>query len=269
MVETGEVIGYITGIAGVVLAIYSLVKQQKLEQRIKEKEKLKAFSKEIQTKLIPRVRGTIDDINNPINNWDLFFQLQGLSQSIVSKAFDEKKDTIKIHTEISIDFKETPEFTKEAEHKKISALSKENKEHIIKCLEEGKCDYLGLDASIPNDNMSYSIGTDVLLDIKYVLLILDELEKEYGNIVEEFKPELFANLRSCIIDIFRIIFDFAIDSKEIEIHLKDFDKSDDIGLWIYSKVLGQDELKSYAVKLTEFETGLENFRENLLTTSYT
>jgi uncharacterized membrane-anchored protein YhcB (DUF1043 family) len=53
MVEISEVIGYIIGITGVALAIYSIIKQQKLEQRLKEKEKLKEFSKKISTDLIP------------------------------------------------------------------------------------------------------------------------------------------------------------------------------------------------------------------------
>jgi hypothetical protein len=108
-----------------------------------------------------------------------------------------------------------------------------------------------------------------LLDIKYTLLDLDELEKEFGNLIEEFKPELFVKLRACVVDIFKIIVDCAIDSKEIEINIAKFNKSDDIGLWIYNKVLGQDKLKSYTVRIVEFKTYLENLREHLIATSYT
>ena len=138
----------------------------------------------------------------------------------------------------------------------------------MKCLEEGKCRYIDIDAFTSSGNTSYSVDANVLLGIIFILLDLDKLEKEFGNIIEEFKPELFVNLRKCLIDMFKTIIDYAIDSKEIEINLTMFNKVDDIGLWIFNKILGQDKLKSCVVKLMEFETSLENFRENLLTTSY-
>ena len=138
MVETSEVIGYIIGIAGVIigivgvaLAVYSIIKQQKLEQRLKEKEKLKALSKEIQTGLIPRINKIIGNINGPTNNVDTFFDLQNLSQDIVSKAFDEKKDTVRVNTEIGVYLEEGTKDKKDNKGMGTRfTVSNENKEYI-------------------------------------------------------------------------------------------------------------------------------------------
>lgn len=95
------------------------------------------------------------------------------------------------------------------------------------------------------------------------------MEKEFGSIVEEFKPGLFGNLRGCSVNIFKSIVDHAIDSKVIYLDITTFDKSSNIGLWIYNEVLGLDVLTSHLTELVEFDESLKNLSEKLVMMSYT
>ena len=271
MVEgiTIEFIGLGIGITGVIIASYSVFKQKKLEKKLKEKDKLKELSKNIEKNIIPRITRIIDEIGDPIRDEDLFSQLQMISQEVVSKAFDKKIDTISLTTEIRMDIEERENFAKQKETKKIQTanISAENKEDVIKSLEEGRLGFITIDCTF-GDEYSYTVN-DFLFQIKYLFSELDNVEMNFENLIDEFRPGLINNLKDHLIEVFSLVLDSAMNSKEIEVNTKSFEKTNDIGLWIYGSVNGIDKLTSHLDKLSEYKLKFEEFRETLIMTSYT
>lgn len=266
---TLAVIGFGIGITSLVIAVYSVIKQKKLETRLKEKEKLKELSKHLEKRIIPITNRIVDVIKDPTNDEDLFFQLQMLSQEVVSKAFDENVDTIHLTTEITVDIKEKNNLTKQKEKKKVKNvdISAENKRNVIKYLEDGRLDFIIIQCTL-GDSYTYTVS-DFLLYIQYLFSNLDNLEKDFGKLIDEFRPDIIKNLKDCLKEVFLIVLDSATISKEIEVNTKSFNKTNDIGLWIYSRVNGIDKLTPYLDKLTESKIKFEKFRETLIMTSYT
>jgi len=263
---TIEFMGLGIGITGVIIAIYSVIKQKRLETKLQEKDKLKELSKNIDKNIIPVINYIIDEIREPINNEDS--QLQMIGQEVVSKAFDKQIDTINLTTEIRIDIEEREDLTKQKEKKiiQITNFSDENKEDIIKSLKEGRLDFILIDCTL-EDGLLYSVN-DFLLRIPYLFSNLDKLEMNFANLIEEFRPDIIKNLKDYLIEVFSIVLESAMKSKEIEVNTKSFDKTNDIGLWIYNRVNGIDELIPYLDKLSESKTKFEDFRETLIMTSY-
>ena len=144
----------------------------------------------------------------------------------------------------------------------------EKKEDVIKYLEEGKlssvlivCD---LGEIVENEILSYTISY-FLFAIPCFFSELRTLEKEFGDKLEEFSPNSLKNLKDCIKAILMVV----MYSKEIEINIKAFSKTDDISLWIYNSIMRREEINPYLDKMAELKGKFETLRERLITTSYT
>ena len=264
------VIGLVFGVIGVALALYSIIKQKKLETRIKEKEKLKDLSRQLDNYIIPMINNTVDEIDNPTNNYDLLSQLQMLAQEIVSKAFDEKKEIVKLTTEIRFWLEDKSKST-EGKNPEKHEIEIENEKDIVeylKYLEEGKCPSIVIDCTL---------GSGTSYDVNYFILWItswfsdiNKLETDFGNLMEEFKPDLIQNLKDSLKEILTATLNSAIGSKEMEVNTQKFSKTEDIGLWIYRSVNGNQELISPLLdRLKKIKIELENLRETLVMTSYT
>ncbi|SDF65921.1 hypothetical protein SAMN04488589_1039 [Methanolobus vulcani] len=254
---TTEIIGFTFGFLGVALALYSIIKQKNLEKRLKEKEKLKLLSTKINDGLLKDIH-RFYKITVPKDDEDTIYQLDSLGRDIISTSYEHKEDTVIVETSTDI----TLENNKE--------ISIENKGLILVSFREGKCSYVSLYCSpIGSSNMNYDIDSMSMLYLLGILENLNELENEFGSIIQEFKPELFSNLRVCITDIFEEIIDSACANEKIVVNIRDFDKAEDIGLWIHNIYLGLDRLLPLIAELKELENDLDEFREKLILTSYT
>lgn len=258
-------IGILFGFIGILIGGYSLIKQRNLETRIKEKEKLKMLSKHLENDIIPYISLVINVIKNPLKNEDVECQIYLLSREIVSKAFDEQKDIVNIETHVkeSIISKQG----KKEEKKQFKNIDLENKEDVIKRFEECNLDYITIDCRL-GSGQAYMLG-DIIHWLKKFYYEVTDLETEFGNLIDEFKPKLIKDLKNCTKQIFIIILNSSINSKKIEINIKTFTKTDNMGFWIYNKVIGRDELDSCLDKLLQLKADLEEFRETLIMTSYT
>lgn len=265
---TPDVLGLGIGFIGVVLATYSIIKQKKLENRIKEKEKLKELAKFIENHIISRIIRIKDVIIDPTKDEDAFSQLQMLSQEVVTKSFDEKKEIINLISEIRMDIEEKHNSANQKEFKKTKTIniSTENQKEAIKYLEEGMCRYISIECTSGN-NILYSVN-DFLLGIRYLFSDLDKLEKEFGDIIDEIKPTVLKDLKECVNEMFLIVLDSAINSNNIEINTKLFNKTDEIGLWIFNSVNGINKLKPLLDNLIELEIRTKKFKDELVYVSY-
>ncbi|TQD25193.1 hypothetical protein [Methanolobus vulcani] len=265
MVVTGEVIGYIIGLFGVVLALYSIIKQKKLEERLKEKEKLKLFSTKIKDELFFRI-DCFSEITNPHDDEDTYYQLDSLGRDVIATSYENKQSDVIVETSTEIRLKASCE----TESQKEKELSAENKDFIFTSLVEGKCNNMSLWCSTNSSSgLVYDMDGLFIRNLLSALDELDKLEHEFRHVIQEFKPELFLNLRTCIQNIFHEIVESASYYKEIVVHITDFDKADDIGLWIYNLYLGMDKVLPLIEELKEIEENLDKFREKLVLTSYT
>lgn len=201
---------------------------------------------------------------NPLNDEDLFYPLQSLSQAILSKAFDENKDIVNFTTKIK-GMEKLTKSSKEKEREQTKYFPIEKKEDVINFLERGG-PYIIVDCGL-GDGMLYGVDSSLFM-MPYFLSDLDELEKEFGDIIEEFKPGLLKSLKDCAEEVFMIAMDSAIHSKEMEVNKKEFTKTDDISLWIYRRVTGSEKLRPHLDKLEELKGEFENLRNVLVTTSY-
>ena len=265
MIE-GWIIGIIIGSASLGIAIYSVLKQQKRERRLKGKDRLKNLAKQLEDRINWHINDILNEFRNPLNDeTDLSFSLQSLSQAILSKAFDENKDIVSLTTKIK-GLEELTKSSKEKEREQIKYFPIEKEGDVINFLDRGGR-YISVDCEL-GDEMLYSVDNSSLFGIPYFLSDLDKLEKEFGDIIEEFKPGLLKSLKDCAEEVFMIAMDSAIHSKEMEVNKKEFTKTDDISLWIYRKVTGSEKLKPHLDKLEELKGELENLRNALITTSY-
>ena len=207
----------------------------------------------------------IDLIKEPLKDIDTETQIYFLSREIVSKAFDEQKDIINIETNVQelITLKEG----KEKEKMQYKNIDLNNKEYVIKRLEECNLDFITVDCTVGSSE-GYMLS-DILIQLKQIYCKVTDLETEFENLIDEFKPKLINDLKNCTKEIFIIVLNSSINSKEIEINIKTFTKTDDIGFLIYNKVIGRDELDSCLDKLLQLKADLEDFRETLIMTSYT
>ena len=251
---TIDSIGLVIGSAGVILATISILKGRKLENKLKEKEKLKSLSKDID-KWVYEINDIVDEIKNPEIHEDLFFQLQLLSQEIVSKSFDMNENIHCINTEIEISINTT-------HHEKIVSM---NKDSLMKLFKDDKCN---IHTHCIFYNNSYYANEFLFYNIRHLLRHIHEVEAKFGDIVFEFKPELLINLKNYTEEILDLIIDSCMSSNEIEVDVNLFDKTDEIGLWIYHQFIGTDKLKPHLDKFLELKDDVEKFREILITTSY-
>lgn len=251
---TNDSIGLVIGSLGVLLAIISILRGQKLEKKLKEKDKLKTLSKKT-SEYIPVINEIIEEIKTPEIYDDLFYQLQLLSQEIISKSFDENKDVFLVNTEIKIE--------KENDYEKLII---ENKDSLIKCFKEDTCGNITIDCVLGNN--SYYLTDYLFYNIKFLLKYIHDVENEFGDILIEFKPGMLGDLKNCLEVILEIVIDSSVNLNEIEINITSFNKTDEIGMWIYSQVIRTDELMPKLDELVKLKEEIEKFREILITTSY-
>jgi hypothetical protein len=236
----------------------------KFETKFKEKERLKILAKEL-NKIITDI-SRISKIEDPTH--DEHSQLHMLGQDIISEAFDKKKNIISISVNTSIGINELTKNSDGKEEKKIIFIDVEKKEDIINNLEKGKLNHFDIQSDlgerIEGEILSYSI-TDFFRFIPSFYYELETLENEFGEIMEEFSPNLLKSLKDCIKELLVV----AIYSKKLEIDTKAFTKTDDIGLWIYNAIMRREEINPYLNNMVELKIKFEKLRDNLMNTSYT
>lgn len=152
-----------------------------------------------------------------------------MSQEIISKSFDENKDVFLVSTEIKI--------KKENDYE---TLIIENKDSLIKCFKEDTCGNITIDCVLGNN--SYYLTDYLFYNIKFLLKYIHDVENEFGDILIEFKPGMLGDLKNCLEVILGIVIDSSVNLNEIEVNIKSFDKTDEIGMWIYSQVIRTAEL---------------------------
>ncbi len=265
MATTIEVISLVIGTVGLLFAIYSIIGQKKLETRIREKEKLKALSIKLEP-LIQNIKFIVEDIKNPIDNDDLFFELQSLGQGIISKAYDDKEDIVDLSILIKIPSGKKTDASNGKEESKHS-ISIEKKEDIIKVFQEFY--NIDISAQLGNSIYSYSLSDYYAFFSPPVLEDIEILQREFGNLIKDFNPDILENLKDCIKEMLMITIDSALHSKKLKVNIKSFSKTDDLSLWIFNEVIGRNKLDPYLIKLEKLKAELEKLREILITTSYT
>lgn len=271
-----EIIGLVFGISGVAIAIYSVIQQRKLETRLKEKERLKKLAKRLDN-VINSMREFYEIKGSP-SGWSdsyEFDHLQMLSQRIISEAFNKKKDIISLSIETRIGIEEVTKTSEGKEKKETKYISAERTEDVIKYLEEGKLSSIDIETGFGDESRKFAGGTisydisEFLNVIRHFFYELETLEKEFGDLMEEFSPELLKSLKECVKGMLMVEVGSAMRHKEIEIDTKAFSKTDDIGLWIYNTIMRSEEINPYLDKLVELKAKFEKLRESLITTSYT
>lgn len=270
MLGISEAIGYVIGLAGLSLAVYSIVKQKKLEKRLKEKDRLKNLSEQIHRKLSRDINDILNGIKSPMNDEDDFMDLKMLGQEIISSAFECKSNKIAVNVWIDIFLKSSD--SSNLKESNYIHLSEKNKGLILENFNDGKCKYASIKCSTPtSEEENYQLGTGdtFFRRISYLHDDLYELDDEFGDIIREFKPDLFPSMKECSKNMFEAIAISVIKSKSIEINVSDFDTALDIGLWVRNTASGCDDLVNYIEQLRSYEIILDEFREKLMHTSYT
>ena len=90
-----EIIGYIIGVISVVIATYSIIRQWKLETKLKEKERLKKLTENLKG-VINALDVLCETIENPSTDEDLEFQIEAFSDKVVSEAFNRKTHVVEV-----------------------------------------------------------------------------------------------------------------------------------------------------------------------------
>ena len=279
------VIGTVTGVLGLAIAVVSYHKQMQLEARFKDKERMLS--------LAPKIKDLIDTIidryltiyDNPSQEKDdyTYDQLELLGHAIISKTFDEKLDKITVIVETRIAFSAEDNLIDKSRGENMlqeNRIDKKKTEHIIinaidevdKYLEKDNISYIDISCYIPDRHIKISNNEDTLL---YTMLWLypiskeiDELQDNYGDLIERFSPELLDNLDKSIKSILGTIMMSAVKNNTIEINISDFTKTMGISYSIYNKIINFDEMKHSLNEIDNSINRLEKLRETLLTTGY-
>ncbi|MBP2030089.1 putative membrane protein [Methanohalophilus levihalophilus] len=267
MIEPSEAIGLIVGSAGLIVAVYSMGKQKRLEKRFKEKEKLKALSEKILFELDFRIDSILEEIENPMLDENIYFDLKQISEMVVARAFDQKSDLVSLNIEMEIDLDDTYESIRK-DQQNIMTLSPKNEKQFLKLIADEKYHSPHIYCFLDSNDLLMELS-EVPLGIELLLRNMEEVESEFGTMINEFKPELFINLKNSLMEMLETIAKSVILSNEIAINIKDFDRTEEIGLWIYDTALGKPHLTEHLFCLSELKKELDDFREKLIATSYT
>ena len=265
MVDGITILGLLFGLIGISMGGYSLIKQRNFEIRIKEKENLKILSKQLEKDIIPWIDTVIYSIKGPFVD-DLDFKIHSLGQEILSNAFDEQKDIVNIEAHVNGSIKSKQ--GKEEERWQSKNIDLEDKEDIIKHLEECTLDHIDIWCTLGGGTLGYNLDDAIQWLTKFYYEIID-LEVEFGTFIDEFKPELINSTKKCIKEIFTTLLISSINSKNLEINIKSFTKTNSMGIWVYDQVIGRAELDSCLDKLLQLEAEFNKLRETLIMTSYT
>lgn len=252
-----DVIAFIMGSVSLAVAMISLSKGQKLEDKLKEKDKLKGLSKKMD-EIVPVIMDIIEEINEPEKIEDLFSSLQLLSQDIISKSFDDNKYVY------VLDIKSTAK--NDTNYEKLSI---EIKDSVIKSFKENdEFKWSDITTECTFGNNVYYMSDFLFYNLHFIMKYIHDIENEFNEILFEFRPEILNNLENCLEKIIESIIDHLIDLNEIEVNVKSFGKTDEIGMWIYHQVVKNDELMPELNELIELNEEIKKFREILMTTSY-
>lgn len=189
-----------------------------------------------------------------------------MSQEIISEAFDQKSDIIIISIKTALGIEEISKNSEGKEKKNTNFIHAEKKEDIIKYLEKGELTSFDIQGTFEKEDKenSYTISY-LFFGLPDFFYDMEKLENEFGDLMKEFNPNLLKSLKDCIKDLLVV----AMYSKDLKIDTKTFNKTDDIGLWIYNTILRRDEISLYLNKMVELKGKFEKLREILITTSYT
>lgn len=253
------IIGATTGIFGLGIAVISYFKQTQLEKRFKEKERIILLANEIND-LINFIKWNyLDLFIRPAVDDDKYFDLDSLGKAVVSNAFDEKVTSVSI--EIEVDLSSGHDEAGKNESRSFPIWTKED---VTKHVEEHDINYISIYCKPKySGNMTY-----LLLFLGTHFDKLDVLVGEYSDLLEKFSPGLLADLYNCMEEVILKLVISSIDTDEIKVDTKDFDKTIDIGFFIYDRILGVNQLASNRDELNELITKAEKLRETLLTTGY-
>jgi hypothetical protein len=181
-----------------------------------------------------------------------------LSQALLSKSFDENKYVFNINTKIDLH---------KFENGEMISFKFDKVEDVIEHFEQEEC-YIFIYCTPEYSQIGYGLHDVFIHLIPFLISNINKLEKEFGETFEELSPELLKDFKDCIKEILRIVVDSALNYEEIKVNIKEFTKTDDIGFWIYSKVIGGEELKPCLHQLEKLKEKIDKFRDDLIKISY-
>jgi len=259
-----EIIGYIIGVISVVIATYSIIRQWKLETKLKEKERLKKLTENLKG-VINALDVLCETIENPSTDEDLEFQIEAFSDKVVSEAFNRKTHVVEVTNPME-------------RYRWVEKGGEEKKEIEYLPFEKGKAlEYFEAshnESSKEHVSMSTyvgeSIGFDLFVPMRYLSWYYGGLKKmeEFTDIIENFSGGLLNELKDRYSKISEVMINSALESEKLKVNIKKFKKSQDIGLWVYHQIIGYEELKQHLSKLNNLKMRLEKLRNDVTISSY-
>ncbi|MBO8183623.1 MAG: hypothetical protein H0Z28_12695 [Archaeoglobus sp.] len=247
-----DLVGVFIGGIGVVIALYSLYKNRRLETRLKYKDTLKIIGSKVKM-IEDKVQYLLDmiELNDPDYSGEI---LETLPMELIKIHYDSKQNSINTFLVI-----ETTEENNKGENKKKISNVREGVEYI-KSGSWIECKIVGL--TFHHD------FCNPLSAIRLGLKALNELNDEDVKIINEFSPDLLSKLEDTLIETAKIILGSVLKHRQITIDFAKFNTSEELGKWLFNEIVGYEKLKPQLNELKDILHKLEELRKDLLKTSY-
>jgi hypothetical protein len=239
---------------GVSLVAATLSLHTKYEQR--RKKKLKGLAMELQ-ELRERVERIKVEINQPRVNEDTEIELENISKEVLTGKHETKSDELLIGVEV----------------KNIS--TRETLEDINKALSSYQSgDIIYYEIMIGNLDQLYATNKKISMrgpigNSMYVYEEMIQIEKEYGDILEEYDDSLLEDVRDLMDTMIDHTLYNIINNKEnFEIEVSKFDTTDEIGTYVFETVFHYPEIEEDMEDLNEELDRIEEYRTSILQASY-
>ncbi len=244
-----DVIGYAIGGIGTAVAVYSLYRQKKLEERLKRKEKFREVGEKLKT-IEKYLRSFLDIIY--LRDLDSQAEyLEIIPMEMIKAHYDTKQSKLRFDLEIYY-------YSEKGGKKEIT-----NTEEGIKLLKSHETIY----CKIRVFQFAHNYGSP-LNRFSVILKKIDELTDEEIKIINEFNPGLLSKMEKLILESAQIILESFFDYKQFSIDFPKFKNSRELGEKLFKGIIGYEKLQP---KLKEFEQvleELEELRKDLLKVSY-
>lgn len=253
------VIGGITGVIALLLSAVALMKQYKIERRMKEKERLREFAEDIGD-VISRSNRIYNRLENPEEDIDIRTQLTSLSKDVLAYNYENGENPTLAFGGINFHDIKGADTT-------VDEVTVESPEEAFDVLRKkyGWISSMRVESPV-EDNLVYSLEVP-LGSIMYFYKDLDKV-KEHENLVGEFCSSEMRKLERTVNRITQKIIEKNFDVREETIDPGDFESFEKIGFWLYNKAIDYEAIQEDLKELVSVSEDLEGIRKDILATSY-
>jgi type III secretory pathway component EscV len=253
-----SIIGVLIAAAALIVSVISIKRQQSIIKRINKKEKLRELAHELGD-LNNSIHGLIESYSQPEEHSDTRAMLESIGEKSLVYKHKHNKNT-KFKYDSLYTYSNREKSTLETEEEYLAAVK--NTDEMLFCnIKAVNAD----DIVIANDS---NLFTRKCNRFQEIYKIIEEIESEYGDLIEEFDSEITTNIEKLIDDMNRKIFYQIIEDNTATINPDEYGEPIAMGIQTIEELSQYEGCDKNLSNLNEVMDDIEDLRQTILQTSY-